>query len=1225
MNACETPSEKLHSIGIARSALALLLTATLCCFGTPAFATEADATSPATQHTVGTGAGARTVEELLAAGSYVDGHVLARVTSEFNPVVPYSNDGAFSIDKLYAYSAAEADTGDASGGEVRALSAEGGAPDRVVLIESNAQSTEELLRSLIGTPGVVMAEPDYVGTLDDPVADEASDGTEVPAALSEVATADSAEPSDANPLAAGPNDPLFSSQYFLQNTADVVGGTNAQALWSKLWSGTPSSASIPEDQQVVIAVLDSGVDAQHPDLKDVMWDGGKSVAPWSGTYGYDFADNDDTPQDDAGHGTHVAGIVAAATNNRVGGAGMAPNARIMALRATGEKDSFRTSWVVKAYQYVQLAEAKGIHVAAVNNSWGASEANALLASVMEDLYQTYGTLSVCASGNAGSDHDVKTDTPSGLLSESIIAVNATDKNGDMASISDYGSVTTDIAAPGERILSTSIDRDAALWDMDESKLAFRETFDTEEQLIEYSPVEGAGFSATTLELKPEADAAKRAGGSGLLWSTDVLTTGTTVAIDMKALDIDLGGNPPTTVAFDAFGSTTGGSLGGMTMSRYINVYMAAIDGGWTRINEERTDTITDGTWKTIVLPVSKDASNEINWKEPAIRIERIFADHEVGSNVTFSIDNVTLAYDGAYTRLPYVSSTGTSMATPVISGAIALLAKAYPNDSAATLKARVLGSVVRDGKLTGTCTTDGRLDLSRTDNPYPVIENVAQDEGDPSRIVVKGAFFGNTPGTLSVEGIGSVETTSWSDTEVRATLPEGIDTAQRYVTVERSGGQDTGRLRVYLEGTSATANEAFFDSLPAPDLASLGVDVISEQSSSWKVAEAGGTIFATAEYIGKQNPAANTGKNEPESFMRMLAFDPNTLTWSIDERFNAFARSSYLMCSHEGQLYLLNTGSYEVHRYDPATGSLDLLFNLSNSYLTGVYFFNLGGLSCDGQRLWVVGEIVTKENGETAGGTATATIDLATGQVQAGPSLSIGRALPSIQFVDDALTLAAGFCEVETLEPTTDRLVDGKFQPMASLPSSVRLDQLCTAASAVLPTDSVVVTSDGASITLESECMIVSGLVSTDPATNPVDTYLYDPRANTWTGLQKQLSPVKTCYAGGTLYNGAFYVLSFDATGSTGNADGLVFKSLKVKEAPSDPEPSKPVDPEVFGPVEPETPKPLDGASNPAKLAPTGDSAPETAVSLAAFAALAGALGVWMGARRRRGTQSSRR
>ena len=211
--------------------------------------------------------------------------------------------------------------------------------------------------------------------------------------------------------------------------------------------------------------------------------------------------------------------------------------------------------------------------------------------------------------------------------------------------------------------------------------------------------------------------------------------------------------------------------------------------------------------------------------------------------------------------------------------------------------------------------------------------------------------------------------------------------------------------------------------------------------------------------------------------------------------------------------------------------------------------------------------------------------------------------------MDGALTLAAGFCEVETLEPTTDRLVDGKFQPMASLPSSVRLDQLCTAASAVLPTGSVVIASDGASITLESECMIVSGLVSINPATNPVDTYLYDPRANTWTGLQKQLSPVKTCYAGGTLYNGVFYVLSLDATGSTGNADGLVFKSLKVKEAPSEPEPSKP----------------LDGASNPTKLAPTGDSATGTAVSLAAFAALASALGIWMGARRRRVSQSSRR
>ena len=1221
MNACGASSEKLCPTRIARSALALILAITLCCFGTPAFATEADATSPAAGQTVGTDADARTVEDLLAAGPYEEGHVLARVTSEFNPVVPYSNDGAFSIDELYAYSATDEDTGNASGARARTLTAEADTADRVVLIESSTQSTEELLRSLIGAPGVVMAEPDYVGTLGDAVADETSDNGEASASAPSAAAADSAAPPDADPLAAAPNDPLFSSQYFLHDTDDVAGGTNVQALWSKLWDGTPSSASIPEDQQVVIAVLDTGVNDQHPDLKDVMWNGGKSVAAWSGTCGYDFADEDETPQDEMGHGTHVAGIVAATVNNRVGGAGMAPNARIMALRAASEKGSFRTSWIVKAYQYVKLAEAKGIHVAAVNNSWGASEANALLASVMEDLYQTYGTLSVCASGNANSDHDVKPDSPSGLLSESIIAVNATDKNGNMASISDYGSMTTDIAAPGAGILSTSIDKDAALWDTDESKLAFRETFDTEEQLIVYSSVEGAGFSATTLELKPEADAAKKAGGSGLLWSTDVLTTGMTVAIDLEALNVDLSGNPPTTVAFDASGLTTGGSLSGVTMSRYINAYMATVDGGWIRINQDRTDTITDGTWKTIVLPLSKDASAKINWNDPIIRVERMFADHEVGASVAFSIDNVALAYDGAYTKLPYASFTGTSMAAPVVSGAIALLSKAYPNDSAATLKARVLGSVVRDGKLTETCTTDGRLDLSRTDNPYPVIENVAQDEGDPSRIVVKGAFFGDMPGALSIEGVGPVEATSWSDTEVRATLPEGIDTALRYVTVERSGGLDTGRLRAYLMGTSATANQAFFDSLPAPDLASLGVDVIGEQYSSWKVAEAGGTIFATAECIGKQNPAANTGKDEPESFMRMLAFDPHARTWSIDERFSKFARDTYLMCSHERQLYLLNTESYEVHRYDPVAGSVDLLFDLSDSPLNDEVFFNWGELSCDGQRLWIVGEIFTKESGEAAGGTVTFTIDLATGQVQAGPSLSVGRALPCVQFVDGALTLAAGFCEVETLEPSTDRLVGGKFQPMAPLPPSVRTDQLCTAASATLPAGSVVVASDGSSITLESECMIVSGLASTNSAANPVDTYVYDPHANTWTALREQLAPVKISYAGGTMANGAFYVLGYDGTGATGNADGLAFKRLKVHKGSGGSDVPKPVDPEKPQPGAPEADAPANGAGAPKPLVSTGDRTAEVAAVL--VLALAGALvsagGAIVVARRRRG------
>lgn len=1162
--------------GIARKALAAMLAAALCCFGTPvqaAFGADADAPAAAPDASVG----ARTVEELLAAGPYVEGRVLARVTSEFNPVVPYANDGGFAIDELYAY---EADASAQAAG-VRAFATD--EPDRVVLIESSTQSTEELLRDLAETPGVVMAEPDYVGTVDDREAAS-------PAGAGGAGEAAAAFYADSTPAAssapsATPDDPLFSSQYHLQNTDVAAGGTNVQALWQRLWGGSPRSAAVPSDEQVVIAVLDTGVDYTHPDLENVMWDGGASVAPWSGVHGYDFGCDDPDPLDDEGHGTHVAGIVAAEAGNALGVAGMAPNARIMALRIVDEQGSFLQSSQVRAYQYLKLAEERGVHVTAVNNSWGGSSGYGLLTSVFDDLYRAHGVISVCSTGNSSNDHDVTTNYPSSMLASGIVSVNATGEDGALIDISDYGSMTTDLDAPGGAILSTSSAADASIVHVDEGKLAIRDAFDTEEVFFGYSPVQGEGYGEATFELAPQADNGLKPGGSGLLWSIDAPEAGAAFAIDLEALR-DLSGNPPTTVAFDAKGHTVGSSPEGIQIMRRVHVSLKGADGGWIELDADQNTYIADDQWDTFALAIPEEARAQADWERPAIRIERAFPAGDTGNDVEFSFDNVAFAYDGAYAKLPYATFSGTSASAPVTSGALALLAAAYPDDSAAQRKARLLGSVARDEVLAGTCIADGRLDLARTDDPYPVISEVAQDAADPAQVVVRGAFFGEGAGAVTVEGAGALEVVSWSPGEVRATLPAGLDSAVRSVVVRRSD-DGTGRAPTYLEGTAERPDEAFFEELPAPDFEALGVRVVDNMDAPWRVAAAGGKVYATSPFIGVPNPrAVDVQADEPENLMCLLVFDPAAGTWAMDERFVDFPVSNWLLCAQGDVLYLLDLNYCEVHRYDPARGVVEAVCVMEDPpALLDQADFITATMVCDGQSLWVVGSLVEGEAGR-AGGAATIVVDLATGETRLGPSLVQGRAMPCAQLVDGALTVAVGGTPPNGLALAPERLAGQAFELGTALPASVRPDQECSAASAVLPAGAQVVAQDGSAVTFGSECLIVSGLVGAEA--NAADTYVYDPRADAWTALQRRLSPVKVSEAGGAYANGAFYVLGYDATGLTGDAHGTVFKRLAVGAPADDPAP----------------PQPEEGG--PSTLAPTGDRTAGAAAL--AFAAMAAAL-----------------
>lgn len=211
-----------------------------------------------------------------------------------------------------------------------------------------------------------------------------------------------------------PNDPYFASN---QYAPQKVGAQSA-------WDVTQGSSSVK------IAIVDTGVDYNHPDLA------GKVVK------GADYVDDDNDPMDLNQHGTHCAGIAAAATNNSKGIAGMAPNASILAVRVLDANGSGSLADVASGIRYAADQGAKVISL----SLGGPSSATTLQDAV--NYAAGKGSVVVAAAGNES------TSAPSypGYYSAAI-AVAATDRNDALASFSNYGS-WVDVAAPGVSILST---------------------------------------------------------------------------------------------------------------------------------------------------------------------------------------------------------------------------------------------------------------------------------------------------------------------------------------------------------------------------------------------------------------------------------------------------------------------------------------------------------------------------------------------------------------------------------------------------------------------------------------------------------------------------------------------------------------------------------------------------------------------------------------------------
>lgn len=288
-----------------------------------------------------------------------------------------------------------------------------------------------------------------------------------------------------------PNDPYFSDQWQYNNTGQIVPGPqfdptgeisyetlghvggaagtpgddiSAGQAWS-IVRGDPN-ANDPS-KEIVVAVLDSGIDPTHPDLVNELWTNPREI-PNNGidddgdgfvddVNGWNFVAGNNNITDDNGHGTHVSGIIGAQGNNGIGVTGVIQTVKILPVKIGSAQGTLTTIDIINGIQYVTTLKNEGVNIVVANGSFGGTDFpfNRVENDAVSRMGQA-GTLFTVAAGNDAADLDPSQSFPGkfSLNQPNVITVAATDNNDQIAFFSNIGATSVDIAAPGLNILST---------------------------------------------------------------------------------------------------------------------------------------------------------------------------------------------------------------------------------------------------------------------------------------------------------------------------------------------------------------------------------------------------------------------------------------------------------------------------------------------------------------------------------------------------------------------------------------------------------------------------------------------------------------------------------------------------------------------------------------------------------------------------------------------------
>jgi len=547
-----------------------------------------------------------------------------------------------------------------------------------------------------------------------------------------------ATPNYRRELAATPDDTNFNSLWGMHNTGQTGGTPDADIDAPEAWDHSTGSSDI------VVAIIDSGIDYNHPDLKANVW---KNSAEYWGIKGVDDDGNgyiddiygidpagadgsgtnpDTDPMDGFGHGSHCAGTISAVGNNSLGVAGVNWSVKLMGLKFFGDADG--GGWeddAIECMEYViEQKQTYGQNIVAVNASWGSvdgSDSGAERDAI--EVVNNAGIVFCAAVGNGGDDgvgdnndqaNGRNHHYPSDYTLPGIISVMATDDTDTRASFSNYGATSVDLAAPGVGILSTI----PPLY-IPKSGNIFFDNCSSEGNWVE-TPTNSTWAITTEIETYfgspyPTAPSTPTfwsdSPGAGGAYGFYAVNTDSYLTYNA---DINLSGYDGQEIYF--------GMWIARHIERYDHLYLEiSADSGlnWTVLNDWPTtyDPVDDATyiwfWANYYKAIPED------FKTANFRMRFHFVSDESLNGLGVVIDDIGIGQLNTY----YDSWDGTSMATPHVTGAVALMASVFQSETVSQRKIRILNYADVKASLSGLCVTAARLNLHNSiEAPAPTAD-----------------------------------------------------------------------------------------------------------------------------------------------------------------------------------------------------------------------------------------------------------------------------------------------------------------------------------------------------------------------------------------------------------------------------------------------------------------------------------------------------------------------
>lgn len=658
-------------------------------------------------------------------------------------------------------------------------------------VVSTALSTEELLYALQQDPRVLLAEPNYTHQLDI----QRGEGVGGQEALDVSKIADMTDYQWGN---RNTNKTLMTPEKSLNLDFDI-----SPPSWE-----TSRTDSSMKNAKGTVAVVDTGIDYNHPDLKNIMRNDMTNYVSYGGAYGYTAYEGYDPtdPMDDHSHGTHCAGIIAAEWNE-YGISGVTSGVKLVAVKAGNADGSISTRAVVKGYAYLAEAMKNGLNLKAVNNSWGGPDTSQAFSLAAMQLGQL-GAISVVSSGNDSTNVDYAANTGSTLNANPYaVVVNSATMNATLSSFSNYGQATTDIVAPGSTILSTiPLDMSNYMPEAIESNLVF-ESFSSDSGPYKFATSKTEDMS----DLKGSRATNYYLDADGASWSIKVedmveeVREGLVLYRAFATLDIPQAQqNQARYLGFSAY------STGGAGFAQ-VGVSVVAKKEG------EETSKITGmathdrGGWRYCLADLSVDSGgNPVSPLYEGNKLPLVITLFSENNDINADTDILYLDAIGLGAEdalVPYDYKNGTSMATPAAVGAAMVLANdedsALDASAAALARAQRLAGLVRPvDAFADICTSGGALDLRYLNPPEytPVLQSATMHtEGGVSELTLSGAFFGTTEGSVTVGGkTAEVKSGTWTDTAVSVIIPDGLVTGVHTVVLTAADPARAGQKAFYL-------------------------------------------------------------------------------------------------------------------------------------------------------------------------------------------------------------------------------------------------------------------------------------------------------------------------------------------------------------------------------------------------------------------------------------------